>query len=108
MPAKKKLRLVGGHRMNIDQEMHLVENWCLDAPVKWHRRLDFPFRDAAHRREVWKTNREHLIRKYAPAPLAAQVDYEGVVADSEQFPSVVQYMSGPAVAIMSPIEAEEG
>lgn len=43
------------------QRMHLLRGWCLDTPVPWHRKLQFPFEDEAHRRECWERWREELM-----------------------------------------------
>ena len=56
-------------RLSEDRMAHLVSGTCLDSPVRWHARLDFPFKDEKHRRAVWFQHREEIIRKWGPVEL---------------------------------------
>ena len=65
---------------------HLVSGTCLDSPVRWHARLDFPFKDEKHRRTLWFAHREEIIRKWGPVELLrAWYDYEATEAQREVF-----------------------
>lgn len=73
-------------RLSEDREAHLVSGTCLDSPVRWHSRLDFPFKDEEHRRKVWFQHREELVSRWGPVELLhAWFCYEATEEQREAF-----------------------
>ena len=64
-------------RLSEDRMAHLVSGTCIDSPVRWHARLDFPFKDEKHRRAVWFQHREEIVTRWGPVELlCGWRDYE--------------------------------
>lgn len=73
-------------RLSEDRMAHLVGGTCLDSPVRWHSRLDFPFKDEAHREKVWLQHRAEIIARWGPVELlCAWYDYEATEKQREAF-----------------------
>ena len=73
-------------RLSEDRMAHLVSGTCIDSPVRWHARLDYPFRDEAHRRKVWLQHREEIVSRWGPVELLhAWYCYEATPEQREAF-----------------------
>ena len=90
MPTTRKRRSrTAAGRLSEDQEQHLLEGWCLDCCIPWHRKVGFPFKSEEHRREVWEENRDYLLSKCPPGTIAAAArQYDG---DDRPLPSVLHH-----------------
>ncbi len=60
MSNKRRSRKTGP-ALSENQALHLLIGICFDSHEG--RALDFPFRDEAHRRQLWNENRDRLIQK---------------------------------------------
>lgn len=75
-------------RLSEDREAHLVSGMCLDSPVRWHSRLDYPFKDEVHRKKLWLQHRDDLIARWGPVELLrGWFDYEATEKQREAFDS---------------------
>lgn len=73
-------------RLSEDRMAHLVSGTCIDSPVRWHSRLDFPFKDEAHRKKVWFQHREELVARWGPVELLrGWHDYEATEGQKATF-----------------------
>lgn len=59
--SRKRKSKKGGSRLSENQVLHLLLGFCFNSFEG--RELDFPFRDEAHRRQLWQENRDRLIRR---------------------------------------------
>lgn len=73
-------------RLSEDREAHLVSGTCIDSPVRWHSRLDYPFKDEAHRKKLWLQHRDDLIARWGPVELlSGWHDYEATPEQQAAF-----------------------
>jgi len=90
MPTKRTRRArqaIG--RLTDDQVNHLLGDLVLDVCQPWYRKLGFPFRDEADRRQMWEEHREYVLSKCPPGTVAdAAREYDG---DDRDLPSVLHY-----------------
>jgi hypothetical protein len=67
MSVKKKIPPRKYHeQLTVDQERHLLMGWTFDVCEPAFGRAGYPFRDDAHRREIWSRSMEYLMAKTPP------------------------------------------